>query len=126
MSSRAQGHEKDPLGERCYAMPAAQFCQGEPLGKSDAIFSMRQTRESLLRGVLRVYNPILSSNMVALSLCGFYSSDSVEQWAPRQRVLVDGGYGEDQKEKLCDLQPEASMKKSWKINDQLTVDDMTP
>jgi len=26
---------------------------------------------------------------------------------------VDGGYGEDQKEKLCDLQPEASMKKIW-------------
>ena len=51
------------------------------------------------------------SNIVALSLCGFYSSDSVEQWEARQRVLVDGGYGEDQKEKLCDLQPEASMKK---------------
>ena len=48
VSSRAQGHEKDPLGERCYAMPAAQFYQGEPLGKSDAIFSMRQTRGSLM------------------------------------------------------------------------------
>ena len=29
-------------------------------------------------------------------------------WWLRQRVLVDGGYGEEEKERLCDLQPEAT------------------
>ena len=88
VSSRAQGHEKDPLGERCYAMPAAQFCQGEPLGKSDVIFSMRQTRESLLYWD-EPWEYIAQLCHQSSSLCGFYSSDSVEQWT---QATCPGGW----------------------------------
>jgi len=56
-----EGHEKDPLGERCYAM---------------------------------------------------------------QRVLVDGGYGEDQKEKLCDLQPEAELRRLMGSDEKVLVLDV--
>ena len=100
--STVQGHEKEPLGERQYAMPGPhQVCHEQTPPKWWPTFlvfhSLRPTKFPVSR---------LDSFCLVLlpSLPNFRLSFTSES---RQRVLVDGGYGDEEKERLGELQPEA-------------------
>ena len=122
-SASVQGHEKEPLGERQYAMPRPQSlpwakspCTGHSLKRPTNIPSGFQAGFFLLKILMlgfpgfRGRGSWPSLDQAILVACQAFQTStrlSFTSIESRQRVLVDGGYGEEEKERLGDLQPEA-------------------